>query len=85
MAWSGEAMVSAVGVILAIYAMHRDGKKDREKVAKALETHNLTIGMALKDSPLHSHGEAAKAEQTGETQPLTTDGLRISSIKINGS
>jgi hypothetical protein len=86
MQWTGESFVSAIAVLAGIYWKYRVEKKQREdqanKVAQAIATRDLKVNASLQEHPLHSHGEC---DQDGDRIPLTTAGLRVSKIKINGS
>ena len=57
MAWTGEAASGAVAILIALYAMHRDNKKERDAVAKAIEKRDEKLDFILQEHPLHTHIE----------------------------
>lgn len=83
-AWTGEALVSAIGVAVVIWIKHREDKKERLEVAEAIRSRDLKLSTTLKEFPLHSHGEEEQAARSGDRLALTTDGLHVSKTKING-
>lgn len=78
MQWTGEALFAAAGVVVAIYAMHRDGKKDRDKVAKAIEESYRKFSFILSEHVPHTHTEKQ------EDEPLTPKGIKFPNMRING-
>ena len=75
MTWSGESIITGLGVILTLgtqqWYMH---KQNRKEIVKR----DQRLGFILDEHPPHSHGEI------GDT-PLKPTGIKYPKVKLNGA
>ena len=86
--WNGEAIVSAVAIIVSLYTMRHGDQKDRkaleetqkierEKVIQAIKDRDSRLTYILQENIPHFHTE------TGD-ECLKAEGIKYTKIRLNG-
>ena len=83
--WTGEAVSSAVVVILYLWTAKREERKDRksvadrtEEVARNLEGRNQMLDLLLAEYPIHAHADPEDADC------LKKDCIKYPNTRFNG-